>query len=156
VVESRAPAMLAAVRPNLAELLDLQPHPEGGWFRRTWQSAVTVTPAGYGGQRAGATAIYYLLNPGERSRWHSVRSDELWLWHAGGPLTLRLGGSEERPAAATEFALGPDVAAGQHPQFVVPGAAWQCAEPASAEAVLVTCVVVPGFDYEDFRLADPG
>ncbi|HET8640431.1 MAG TPA: cupin domain-containing protein [Pseudonocardiaceae bacterium] len=143
------------MRPHLAEVLDLRPHPEGGWFRETWRSALTVRPPGYGGERAGATAIYYLLGPGERSGWHTVRSDELWLWHAGGPLTLRLGGSGDQPADPTEVVVGPDVARGQRPQFVVPGAVWQSAQPASDQPVLVSCVVVPGFDYADFRLMDP-
>jgi predicted cupin superfamily sugar epimerase len=66
-------------RPALAELLDLRPHPEGGWFAETWRSGVWVTPPGYPGPRPAATAIYFLLNPGERSRWHAVRSDDWWL-----------------------------------------------------------------------------
>lgn len=83
-------------RPDLAARLDLSPHPEGGWFRETWRSAHAFDPAGYPGPRSAATAIYFLLNPGEESRWHVVRSDELWLWHSGGPLTLRLGGAGGR------------------------------------------------------------
>jgi predicted cupin superfamily sugar epimerase len=138
----------------MAELLDLEPHPEGGWFRQTWRSPVTISPEGYRGERFAGTAIYYLLAPGERSHWHSVRSDELWLWHGGGPLTLRLAGGATRPAETTEqMIIGPDVIAGHHPQFVVPAGVWQSAEPASDHPVLVTCVVIPGFDYADFRLA---
>ncbi|MDX6251184.1 MAG: uncharacterized protein QOF10_4544, partial [Kribbellaceae bacterium] len=79
--------------PELAEVLDLAQHPEGGWFRETWRSDVTFEPAGYGGERASATANYFLLAPGEESRWHRVRSAEIWLWHSGGPLTLDLGGT---------------------------------------------------------------
>jgi predicted cupin superfamily sugar epimerase len=91
------------------------------------------------------------------SRWHVVRSDEIWLWHAGGPLTLRLGGAGEEPdeLAAVTITLGHDVAAGAHPQYVVPGGVWQSAAPGSDEAVLVSCVVAPGFDFEDFRLVAP-
>lgn len=140
-------------RPPLAEQLDLLPHPEGGWFRETWRSPVTVTPAGYPGARAAATAIYFALHPGEQSRWHLVRSAELWLWHRGGPLTLRLGGTGQQPAATVErLALGPDLAAGQRPQVLVPGGVWQAAAPAADEPVLVSCVVAPGFDMADFRL----
>lgn len=140
-------------RPPLAEELDLQPHPEGGWFRETWRTAVSFTPDGYGGERSAATGIYYLLQPGERSRWHVVRSDEVWLWHSGGPLDLRLGGDGDRPAADAEVVrLGVDVLAGDRPQVVVPGGVWQSAEPAGDQPVLVSCVVAPGFDYEDFRL----
>jgi predicted cupin superfamily sugar epimerase len=133
--------------------LGLEPHPEGGWYRRTWQSPVTVEPPGYGGVRPTATAIYFLLRPGEESRWHVVRSAELWFWHAGGPLLLRLGSAEDRPAAATELMLGPDVGAGQQPQLLVPGGVWQSAVPAGDEPVLVSCAVSPGFDFADFTLA---
>ena len=150
--------------PPLARQLDLQPHPEGGWFRETWRSAVTFAPDEYEGTRSAATAIYFLLHPGERSRWHAVRSDELWLWHSGGPLTLRLGGGGTAPdnagagsgpatGGAVDIVLGPDVFAGQQPQAVVPGGSWQSAAPAADEPVLVSCVVAPGFDFADFRLA---
>ena len=140
-------------RPQLAEQLDLRPHPEGGWFRETWRSAVTFRPDGYSGERSAATAIYFLLCPGEQSAWHVVRSDELWLWHAGGPLTLRLGGSEAEPAEAATVTLGGDVADGERPQAIVPGGTWQCAAPAGRAPALVSCVVAPGFDFADFRLS---
>jgi predicted cupin superfamily sugar epimerase len=141
-------------RPELAERLDLAPHPEGGWFRETWRSSHAFTPEGYAGPRSAATAIYFLLYPDERSRWHVVRSDELWLWHSGGPLRLRLGGGGEVPGAEpTEIRLGPDVAAGEHPQAIIPGGVWQAAEPAGDQPVLVSCVVAPGFDFADFQLA---
>jgi predicted cupin superfamily sugar epimerase len=128
-------------RPPLAEKLDLQPHPEGGWYRETFRSATTITPDGYDGPRAAATAILFLLGPDESSAWHVVRSDELWFWHSGGPLSLRVGRDAE------PVLLGPD-----NPQALVPAGVWQSAEPAGAEHVLVSCVVSPGFDFADFRL----
>src|SRR5437764_15117196 len=112
-------------RPALAEQLDLARHPEGGWFRQTWRSPVSFTPEGYPGPRNAATAIYFALHPGERSAWHVVRSDELWLWHAGGPLELRLGGCGERPGDAQVRLLGADLVAGHEPQLLVPGGCWQ-------------------------------
>jgi uncharacterized protein len=139
-------------RPPLAARLDLAPHPEGGWYRETWRSPVTFSPDGYAGPRSAATAIYFLLHPGERSRWHVVRSDELWFWHWGGPLDLRLGGTGPAPSAGRTVLLGADVAAGQHPQAPVPGGVWQSAAPAADTPVLVSCVVAPGFDFADFRL----
>jgi uncharacterized protein len=140
-------------RPAIAEALGLEPHPEGGWYRETYRSSVTIEPAGYDGERSVATAIYYLLGPDDQSRWHTVRSDELWLWHRGGPLELLLGGDGERPAEApARVLLGPDPASGQAPQALVPGGTWQSARPAAAEEVLVTCVVAPGFDFADFHL----
>jgi predicted cupin superfamily sugar epimerase len=137
----------------LAELLDLQPHPEGGWFRETWRSPVSFRPAGYAGERCAATAIYFLLCPGEDSAWHVVRSDELWLWHRGGPLALRLGGTAARPAEASVIMLGGGISDGALPQAIVPGGTWQRAAPAGQEPVLVSCVVAPGFDFADFRLS---
>ena len=143
-------------RPPTAEALDLIPHPEGGWFRETWAAGPSCTPAGYPGRRAAATAIYFLLTPGAESCWHQVRSDELWLWHSGGPLTLLLGGAGPRPAAQpSEVRLGPGLAAGERPQYAVRGGCWQAARPAGPEEVLVSCVVAPGFDVADFT-ALPG
>lgn len=107
-------------RPPIAEALGLLPHPEGGWYRETWRTAASVEPPGYGGTRATATGIYFLLEPGEESVWHAVRSDEVWLWHRGGPLTLVLGGAGERPGREDVIVLGPDVENGQVPQVVVP------------------------------------
>jgi len=89
----------ASGRPDTAELLDLAPHPEGGWYRETWRAGPESEPDGYPGPRAAATVIYFLLRPGEESRWHRVRSDEVWLWHSGGPLTLRDGGTADRAPA---------------------------------------------------------
>jgi predicted cupin superfamily sugar epimerase len=140
-------------RPRLADLLDMAPHPEGGWFRETWRSPVTFAPDGYDGPRSAATAIYFLLHPGEESAWHVVRSDELWFWHSGGPLALRLGGSGDRPGDGPTTLLGGDVAAGERPQVLIPAGVWQAATPTGTEPVLVSCVVSPGFDFADFRLA---
>jgi uncharacterized protein len=140
-------------RPALAEQLDLGPHPEGGWFRETWRSPVRFTPDGYDGPRSAATSIYYLLEPGEESRWHLVRSDELWFWHSGGPLALRLGGNGAQPAGSNTVMLGGDVANDEHPQVLIPAGIWQSAAPAAGQPVLVSCVVAPGFDFADFRLA---
>jgi uncharacterized protein len=131
----------------MVDRLRLEPHPEGGWYRETYRSGVSFEPAGYDGVRSAATAIYFLLHPGERSRWHVVRSDELWFWHSGGPLTLSLGGDGPDPGEAETVVLGPD-----RPQALVPGGVWQAAEPAGAEPVLVSCVVAPGFEFADFRL----
>ncbi|GAA1037492.1 cupin domain-containing protein [Virgisporangium ochraceum] len=132
--------------------LGLQPHPEGGWFRETYRSPHSFTPGGYPDARSAATGIYFLLHPGERSRWHVVRSDELWLWHSGGPLELVLGGAGPDPGTPEPTLLGGDVVAGQRPQVLVPGGVWQSAEPVGGEPVLVSCVVAPGFDYADFTL----
>ncbi|MQA94512.1 MAG: cupin domain-containing protein [Streptosporangiales bacterium] len=141
------------VRPATAEALDLLPHPEGGWFAETWRTGVRFSPPGYGGPRATATGIYFLLAPGEESRWHVVRSDEVWLHHAGGPLELLLGGTAGEPAEPRTSVLGTDLAAGHRPQLLVPAGTWQAARPSptATEPTLVSCVVSPGFDFADFR-----
>ncbi|MGB8649034.1 MAG: cupin domain-containing protein [Mycobacteriales bacterium] len=126
--------------------LDLQPHPEGGWYRETWRAPGAVaTPYG---ERSPATAILFLLEPGQASRWHRVRSAELWLWQGGGPLALDLGGTADAPALDRTVLLGP----GGVPQHLVEPGQWQAARPAGEEAVLSGCVVVPGFDFADFEL----
>ena len=139
--------------PDWAARLDLQPHPEGGWYRETWRSQITfeqaTLPAGYDAPRNAGTAILFLLMPGQQSAWHTVRSAELWFHHRGSPLVLEIG--PDRDGAATHL-LGPDVGAGQHPQLIVPPGHWQRARPQGAEPVLVSCVVVPGFDFADFTL----
>ena len=114
--------------------------------------AVVPPAAAPGVVRPTATAILYLLCAGEESRWHQVRSDELWLHHSGPPLALLTGGSADAPATATTTLLGGDVGAGEHPQVLVPAGTWQAAGPATAD-VLVSCVVSPGFDFADWTLA---
>lgn len=131
--------------PALATRLDLAPHPEGGWYRRTWTSRVTVeTPHG---QRPTATAILYLLDGG--SRWHRVRSTELWCWHSGAAVNLMFGGTGDVPAGpARTVTLG----AAHEPQVEVAPLHWQSARLLGPEPALVTCVVSPGFDFADFEL----
>lgn len=128
---------------EIIERLGLQPHPEGGWYRQTWVGPLV-------GGRASGTAILFLLQAGERSHWHRVDADEIWLWHAGASLVLAMG---ER--AATEVRLGPKVLGGEVVQLVVPAGWWQAARPLG-EWVLVSCTVSPGFRFEGFELAPPG
>jgi predicted cupin superfamily sugar epimerase len=121
--------------------LGLRPHPEGGFYRETFRSPLSLTLPD-GRVRSASTAIYYLLPAGARSAWHRVASDEVWHHYLGGPLRLyRLGMDEVRLEAA-------------EPQAVVPAGVWQAAEPEDG-AVLVGCTVAPGFDFADFALGDP-
>ncbi|MET7350275.1 cupin domain-containing protein [Streptomyces mirabilis] len=144
-------------KPTTAAALGMRRHPEGGWFVETWRAARDFHPDGYPGPRAVATAIYFLLTPEETSAWHTVRSDELWLWHRGGPLDLLLGGDGEAPdAEPAVLRLGAALESGERPQILVPGHVWQSARPAGDQEVLVSCVVAPGFDYADFRLLGNG
>ena len=135
--------------PPLAVSLGLAPHPEGGWFRQTWASGVTVTLPD-GRERPTATLIHFLLPAGESSAWHRVASDETWLAHTG-TVALELGGDGARPGDTTTVVLGVDVPAGQQPQVLVPAGVWQRTVPAPHDA-LVSCLVSPGFDFADFEL----
>jgi len=122
--------------------LGLLPHPEGGWYRQTWAGPLI-------GGRASGTAILFLLKAGERSHWHRVDADEIWLWHAGSPLVLSMGETEAR-----DHRLGPDVLGGDLVQAVVPTGWWQAARSVGAWT-LVSCTVSPGFRFEGFELAPP-
>ncbi|MES2443702.1 MAG: cupin domain-containing protein [Pseudomonadota bacterium] len=137
-MDDSAKALIAA--------LGLAPHPEGGWYRETWRAGAPD------GARAGGTAILFLLETGQRSHWHRVDADELWLWHAGAPLALLV---EQENGAVQEFALGGDVPGGYQPQCLAPANRWQSTEARTGWA-LVSCVVVPGFDFAGFELAPPG
>jgi predicted cupin superfamily sugar epimerase/GNAT superfamily N-acetyltransferase len=141
--------MVRDLRPELARVLDPERHPEGGWYRQTWASPEPVRLPD-GRERATATLIYFLLPAGECSAWHRVSSDELWLAHQGRVL-LELGGGGAHPSTTESVVLGADVAAGERPQLLVPGGVWQRTVPGDADA-LVSCVVSPGFDFEDFEL----
>jgi predicted cupin superfamily sugar epimerase len=132
-------------RPPLARTLDLEPHPEGGWYRQTWRSPVDVTLPD-GRVRPTATLIYFLLPAGESSAWHKVASDELWMAHDGA-VTLELGGSGATPAYDGRLIVDP-----ARPQAHVPAGVWQRTVPTDADA-LVSCLVSPGFDFADFELA---
>lgn len=123
-------------------------HPEGGWYVETWRAAAADR------ERPVASAILFLLAAGEESRWHRVDADELWQYSAGGALELLI--ATDRPGAGIErHLLGPDVAAGDEVQVVVPAGAWQAARPLG-EWTLVGCVVAPAFTFDGFELAPNG
>jgi predicted cupin superfamily sugar epimerase len=125
--------------------LGLVPHPEGGHYRETFRDAAPD------GGRAASTAIYFLLKRGERSHWHRVDAVEIWHYHAGAPLRLDIADGETRES----IVVGPNLAAGERPQGIVPAHAWQAAE-SLGDWTLVGCTVAPGFDFAGFELAPPG
>ena len=133
---------------DLIDELGLQRHPEGGWFVETFRSPNTVTTDD-GRVRSASTAIFFLLERGDFSAWHSVASDEAWMFHAGAPLALHLLDETDH----REIWLGADVATGQRPQFVVPAGVLQAAH-STGEWTLVSCTVAPGFDFADFEMPD--
>ena len=126
--------------------LGLEPHPEGGRFAQTWSEPAAP------GERPASSEIQYLLRAGERSHWHRVDATEVWHHYAGAPLELRV--SADGEGVATHI-LGPDLTAGERPQVVVPGGAWQAAR-SLGEWTLVGCTVAPAFTFDGFELAPPG
>ena len=150
---------------EIITLLNLAPHPEGGWYCQTFRD--TGPDA-----RGHSTAIYFLLEKGNSSHWHKVLgSSEVWLYHGGAPVRLRL---SEDGKTQTEHRLGMDLKGGERPQLVVPPGWWQAADsserceekwepvlrpdarPEKYDWSLVSCTVAPGFSFENFELAPPG
>jgi uncharacterized protein len=127
---------------------DLVEHPEGGRFRRVYQSQTVVRTAG-GKQRAALTHIYFSLAAGEKSRFHRVGGDEVWNLYRGQGVRLYLWDGSESPAEGVVLA-----AAENRYCHVIPAGVWQAAEPIG-DSVLVGCSVAPGFEYADFELMDP-
>jgi predicted cupin superfamily sugar epimerase len=128
--------------------LGLQPHPEGGYYREIYRSPLILEGLPHGAPRHAATGIYFLLPSGAFSAWHRVRSDEAWHHYQGDPVRLHL----IRDGHYECRLLGQDILAGQHPQIVVPAAAWQAAEPLGTAYALCGCTVAPGFDFADFEM----
>jgi uncharacterized protein len=135
--------------PSAADIiarLALKPHPEGGHYRETFRD-----PQLGANGRSHSTAIYFLLARGERSDWHRIDAAEVWHYYAGSALTLQIA----EDCGQHRVRLGPDLAAGEVPQAIVPAQAWQAAE-STGDWTLVGCTVAPGFDFAAFELAPKG
>lgn len=136
--------------------LQLQPHPEGGYYKEIYRAAESIPqkalPSRFGGDRSFATAIYYLLQQGDFSAFHRIRSDESWHFYFGQTLLIHVIDTDK---AYKCVKLGSDIQAGETFQFVVPATSWFAVEPAPASSfALVGCIVAPGFDFHDFEMAD--
>lgn len=140
-MSTAAPLSAAAV----IQLLGLEAHPEGGFYRETFRD-----PSGDAHGRAHSTAIYFLLTAGVLSRWHRVDAAEVWHWYAGAALELSLRSGDGEPST---HLIGPALADGQRPQFVVPAGQWQQAKSLGAWT-LVGCTVAPGFQFETFEITN--
>ena len=130
---------------EIVKMLGMERHPEGGWFVETFRDA-----AGSNGRSFG-TAIYYLLEAGDRSHWHRVDAAEIWHFYAGAPLALSISDGK----SVARHVLGSALGAGERPQVIVPAGAWQSAESTGAWT-LVGCTVAPGFEFSGFEMAPPG
>lgn len=141
---------------QIIKAYELQPHPEGGLYKRSYQSEGQIQqqalPSRFGGTRFFSTAIYYLLPQGARSRLHRIASDEIWHFYLGGPLVV----AEILPdGTVKKTILGQDIKLGQQVQYVVKAGSWFGAYPTEeAEYCFVGCTVSPGFDFADFEMAD--
>jgi uncharacterized protein len=136
----------APAAADIITRLGLKPHPEGGHYRETFRD-----PRLDADGRASSTAIYFLLARHQRSHWHRIDAAEVWHYYAGSALSLQIADD----AGQRSVRLGPDLAAGEAPQAVVPARAWQAAE-STGDWTLVGCTVAPGFDFATFELAPKG
>ena len=135
---------------KLIKKLELEKHPEGGYFRQTYRSYTTVNVKGYGGQRNISTAIYYMLVGVQLSAFHRIRSDELWHHYAGGSITLCAIDNEGK---LSKIKIG----GGGTPQAVIKAGTWFAASLDSKRSYcLLGCTVSPGFDYRDWELGKRG
>ena len=136
----------ALTAADIIARLGLKPHPEGGHYRETFRDSRCDADG-----RAFSTAIYFLLARGERSHWHRIDAVEVWHYHAGAALSLQIADDEGRRV----IRLGPDLAAAEAPQAIVPPRAWQAAE-STGDWTLVGCTVAPGFEFAKFEMAPKG
>ena len=135
--------------------LQLTPHPEGGYYRQTYRSAMTIPQEGlateFGGARASSTAIYFLVEGENFSAFHRLRSDELWHFYAGSSLLVHV---IDPDGEYSKIFLGSNAEAGEMFQAVVPAGYWFASHVADWKSwALVGCTVAPGFDFADFELA---
>jgi len=123
----------------------LVPHPEGGWYRETWRAKAGP------GERAAASAVFYVMQPGEESHWNRVDADEIWLWHGGDPIDVSIGEGDDGPVRTLRLD-------GTQPQVIVPRASWQAAVPVAGESgfAFISCVATPAFEFSGFELAEAG
>ena len=136
--------------------LKLEPHPEGGYYRQTYKSAEYVSgpalPGRFAEDRPISTAILYLLQQGDFSSFHKIKSDECWHFYLGGTLHIHI---LQNDGEYLLEKLGTGILVGEHFQYVVPAEAWFAVEPAPGTTFALTgCTVAPGFDFSDFEMGN--
>jgi uncharacterized protein len=135
--------------------LGLQKHPEGGYFKETYRSDEIIEksalPSRYSGNRAVSTAIYFMVTTDCPSKFHKVNSDEFWFFHDGGRLKIFI----LHPDGKHEICLfGRNLDNSEHPQIMIPKNTWFAACTHECDYVVLSCTVAPGFDFDDFQLAE--
>ena len=136
---------------ELIKHFDLQPHPEGGFFKESYRASGKTKTAS--GERSFSTGIYFLIPAGKKSSLHRLASDEGWHFYLGDPLKLFQISSDDK---FSETILGHDVSVGQKLQHFVPAGDWFGAMPLSGSNgfSFVGCTVAPGFDFADFEMGN--
>lgn len=140
---------------NLIHTLNLQPHPEGGYYRETYRSEGEINQESlneiYLGKRNYSTCIYFLLTSETFSAFHKIHQDEIWHYYDGSPLNLHIISPQ---GEYSKIIIGREIENGQVPQFIVKGGNWFAADIINDDDfTLLGCTVSPGFDYNDFELA---
>jgi len=143
---------------QLIKQYSLQPHPEGGWYKETYKSKESIPsnalPGRFTGDRTFSTAIYFLLEAGNFSAFHRIKSDECWHFYTGDPLLVYVIFSSEKLEI---IELGSGFSRGELFQYVVPANCWFASRPAPGSSFsFVGCTVSPGFEFDDFELANAG
>jgi predicted cupin superfamily sugar epimerase len=136
--------------------LNLQPHPEGGYFRETYRSHEVILkqalPQRFEGDRVFSTSIYFLLKDPEYAAFHAIQQDEVWHFYEGSSLTIHI---IDQSGAYSALKLGRDIEGGESFQAVVKAGCWFAAAVNNEKAcALVGCTVAPGFEFADFEMAD--
>ena len=139
--------------------LGLIPHPEGGYYKETYKSNEFIgmegLPERFQSPRAFLTSIYYLLENSDFSRFHRLKSDEIWYYHAGNPVKAHI---IPENGNYIEKMLGPNPEKNQAFQLIIPQKSWFAVNviPGNYNFALLGCAVAPGFEFEDFELARQG
>lgn len=141
---------------DLVQLLELQPHPEGGFYKEVYRSIEVVSesclPERFTGERSFCTSIYYLLEKGDFSAFHRIKSDEIWHYYQGGSVLIHMLHPNSTYKCKT---VGSNISGNAVFQLVIPVGTWFAVEPAAGtDFILSGCTVAPGFDFADFELAD--
>lgn len=141
---------------SLVDSLELLPHPEGGYYKEVYRSANTIVKSAlenrFKGDRSYCTSIYFLLTSDNFSGFHRIQQDEIWNFYEGSPLLVHV---IDKEGAYTCHEIGMDVSNDLFPQLVVPAGAWFASSVKNKEDYsFVGCTVAPGFDFEDFELAE--
>ena len=141
---------------KLVTSLELLPHPEGGFYKEVYRSSSVIPkdalPDDFSGDRNYCTSIYFLLTSENFSAFHRIKQDEIWHFYGGSSLSVHV---IDQNGAYTEHKVGMDFSNGEQPQLVVPAGCWFASSVAEKDSyAFVGCTVAPGFDFEDFELAD--